>query len=254
MSRDEAHADVVRKRELGRRLELLRQVDLFSVLSQDEMNELAERLQYAPFARGDVITKQGNIAHWLYIIMFGEVEVRYEPPNAAPQTLSTLRAGQFFGEMALLTGDARSAKTPFQAQSPKYGRSPLRTAMRALVVSSRSIDAIRRVNREAEGASEIAAVLDIWSPLFWKRRFRFVVCSQSMYTRCQVQLTCLHSSNLSFALQQKWVDQGSPKKKRPPGNRRPFVFDGAGVGPTRPPACAADRARRNRGSRRPDDR
>ena len=109
VSRDEAHADVVRKRELGRRLELLRQVDLFSVLSEDEMNELAERLQYAPFARGDVITKQGNIAHWLYIIMFGEVDVRYEPPNAAPQTVSTLRAGQFFGEMALLTGDARSA-------------------------------------------------------------------------------------------------------------------------------------------------
>jgi small-conductance mechanosensitive channel len=109
VSRDEAHADVVRKRELGRRLELLRQVDLFSVLSEDEMNELGERLQYAPFARGDVITKQGNIAHWLYIIMFGEVDVRYEPPNAAPQTVSTLRAGQFFGEMALLTGDARSA-------------------------------------------------------------------------------------------------------------------------------------------------
>jgi CRP-like cAMP-binding protein len=79
------------------------------VLSPDEMNELAERLQYAPFARGDVITKQGNIAHWLYVIVFGEVDVRYEPPNAAPQTVSTLRAGQFFGEMALLTGDARSA-------------------------------------------------------------------------------------------------------------------------------------------------
>ncbi|HYL25603.1 MAG TPA: mechanosensitive ion channel family protein [Burkholderiales bacterium] len=109
VSRDEAHADLVRKRELGRRLEMLRQVDLFSVLSEDEMNELAERLQYAPFARGDVITKQGNIAHWLYVIMFGEVDVRYEPPNAAPQTVSTLRAGQFFGEMALLTGDARSA-------------------------------------------------------------------------------------------------------------------------------------------------
>ena len=109
VSRDEAHADLVRKRELGRRLEMLRQVDLSTVLAEDEMNELAERLQYAPFARGDVITKQGNIAHWLYVIMFGEVEVRYEPPNAAPQTVSTLRAGQFFGEMALLTGDARSA-------------------------------------------------------------------------------------------------------------------------------------------------
>jgi CRP-like cAMP-binding protein len=109
VTRDEAHADVVRKREIGRRLEMLRGVDLFSVLSEDEMNEIAERLQYAPFARGDVITKQGNIAHWLYIIMFGEAEVRYEPPHAAPQLISTLRPGQFFGEMALLTGDARSA-------------------------------------------------------------------------------------------------------------------------------------------------
>ena len=109
VSRDEAHADAVRKRELGRRLDMLRGVDLFSVLSEDEMNELAERVQYAPFARGDVITKQGNEAHWLYIIMFGEAEVRYEPPQGAPQHISTLRAGQFFGEMALLTGDARSA-------------------------------------------------------------------------------------------------------------------------------------------------
>jgi small-conductance mechanosensitive channel len=109
VSRDEAHADAVRKREITRRLDMLRQVDLFSVVSEDEMNEIAERLQYAPFARGDVITKQGNVAHWLYVIMFGEVEVRYEPPNAAPQVLSTLHAGQFFGEMALLTGDARSA-------------------------------------------------------------------------------------------------------------------------------------------------
>src|SRR3989441_6857111 len=109
VTRDEAHADVVRKREIGRRLEMLRGVDLFTVLSEDEMNEIAERLQYAPFARGDVITKQGNVAHWLYIIMFGEAEVRYEPQQAAPQHISTLRAGQFFGEMALLTGDTRSA-------------------------------------------------------------------------------------------------------------------------------------------------
>jgi small-conductance mechanosensitive channel len=107
--RDEAHADAVRKREIGRRIEMLRGVDLFTVLSEDEMSEIAERLQYAPFARGDVITKQGNVAHWLYIIMFGEAEVRYEPAHGQPQHVSTLRPGQFFGEMALLTGDTRSA-------------------------------------------------------------------------------------------------------------------------------------------------
>jgi small-conductance mechanosensitive channel/CRP-like cAMP-binding protein len=109
VARDEAHADVVRKREISRRLEMLRGVDLFSVLSEDEISEVAERLQYAPFARGDIITKQGSIAHWLYIVAFGEVEVRYEPASGGPQVLAILRAGQFFGEMALLTGDARSA-------------------------------------------------------------------------------------------------------------------------------------------------
>src|SRR5204862_484325 len=100
---------ILGKREVTRRREMLGRVDLFTVLSEDEMNELAERLQYAPFARGDVITKQGNVPHWLYIVAFGEVEVRYEPPHGAPQVISTLRAGQFFGEMALLTGEARSA-------------------------------------------------------------------------------------------------------------------------------------------------
>jgi small-conductance mechanosensitive channel/CRP-like cAMP-binding protein len=109
ISRDEAHADVVRKREINRRLEMLRGVDLFSVLSEAEMTEVAERLQYAPFARGDIVTKQGGVAHWLYIIMFGEAEVRYEPGQAPAQLVGTLRPGQFFGEMALLTGDARSA-------------------------------------------------------------------------------------------------------------------------------------------------
>src|SRR4029078_9359410 len=109
VARDQAHDDVVRKREITRRLDMLRGVDLFSVLSKEEMNEIAERLQYAPFARGDAITKQGNIPHWLYIVAFGEVEVRYEPRPGTPQTISTLRAGQFFGERALLTGEARTA-------------------------------------------------------------------------------------------------------------------------------------------------
>ncbi len=109
ISRDEAHAEAVRKREIDRRLEMLRGVDLFTVLSENEMTEIADRLQYAPFARGDVITKQGNVAHWLYIIMFGEAEVRFEPQSGAAQLISTLRPGQFFGEMALLTGDTRSA-------------------------------------------------------------------------------------------------------------------------------------------------
>jgi small-conductance mechanosensitive channel/CRP-like cAMP-binding protein len=109
VSRDEAHAETVRKRELMRRLDILRGVDLFSGLANDEMEEIAERLQYAPFARGDVITKQGGTAHWLYIIAFGEADVLYEPAGGAPRHVGSLHAGQFFGEMALFAGDVRHA-------------------------------------------------------------------------------------------------------------------------------------------------
>jgi small-conductance mechanosensitive channel len=109
VSRDEAHALTVKKRELTRRMQALNSVQLFANLAEAEKAELAERLQYAPFARGDVITKQGNSAHWLYIVAFGEAEVLYAPPGGGQQVVGVVRAGEFFGEMALTTGEARSA-------------------------------------------------------------------------------------------------------------------------------------------------
>jgi len=109
VAKDEAHAENVRQRELQRRLIMLKQVDLLASLSEEERNFVAGRLEYAPFARGDIITKQGSIAHWLYIIAFGEAEVRYEQPGRAPRVLGTVRPGQFFGEMGLLAGEARNA-------------------------------------------------------------------------------------------------------------------------------------------------
>lgn len=109
VAKDEAHAETVRQRELQRRLIMLKQVDLLAPLSEEEKNFVAERLQYTPFARGDTITKQGSIAHWLYIIAFGEAEVRFEQPGRAPRVIGTVRPGQFFGEMGLLAGESRNA-------------------------------------------------------------------------------------------------------------------------------------------------
>jgi small-conductance mechanosensitive channel/CRP-like cAMP-binding protein len=109
VARDEAHAESVRKRELSRRLELLRGVDLFGGLKDEELQEVAERLQYAPFARGDVITKQGDSAHWLYIVAFGEAEAVYESDAGSAKAVGVLHAGQFFGEMGLFAGEQRQA-------------------------------------------------------------------------------------------------------------------------------------------------
>jgi CRP-like cAMP-binding protein len=88
---------------------MLNAVQLFAGVSDAEKADIAERLQYAPFARGDIITKQGNTAHWLYILAFGEAEVLYEPPHGGRQVIGAVHPGEFFGEMALISGEARSA-------------------------------------------------------------------------------------------------------------------------------------------------
>jgi len=109
VQRDEAHAETVRRREMTRRMQALANITFFAAVPEAQRAEVAERLQYAPFARGDIITKQGNAAHWLYIVGYGEAEVVYEPPQGSPRVIGKVSAGEIFGEMALLSGEARSA-------------------------------------------------------------------------------------------------------------------------------------------------
>jgi small-conductance mechanosensitive channel len=109
VAQDEHHADVVKGRETARRVALLKQIDLFSTLSAEERQAVAARLKFAPYARGDLITRQGAESHWLYIIASGEADVVLATERGAPTKVGELAAGQFFGEMALMTGAPRSA-------------------------------------------------------------------------------------------------------------------------------------------------
>ncbi len=90
------------------RIEALAQVDLFRGLSHAERAELAGHLQQAPFTRGEVLTRQGKVAHHLYLIRKGCVSVRVAD-GSLQREVAQLRAGDFFGEMSLLTGEPRSA-------------------------------------------------------------------------------------------------------------------------------------------------
>lgn len=86
----------------------LRQVDLFQDLSEDERDELAGSLRKAPFTSGEVLTRQGKSAHYLYLIRKGSVSVRVTE-GSLEREVAKLHAGDFFGEMSLLTGEPRSA-------------------------------------------------------------------------------------------------------------------------------------------------
>lgn len=99
-----------REAEVDQRVEALKHVELFQSLTDEEKQALALHLRVAPFARGEAITRQGAKAHWLYIITKGdaEVHVRVDGSNAS-ERVAELHAGDFFGEMGMMTGERRTA-------------------------------------------------------------------------------------------------------------------------------------------------
>ena len=107
---NEKYEEAVQQRELARRIKTLRRVALFEQLSEAEINHVASLLKYAPFAKGNVITKQGTIGqHWVFIILNGEAEIYLEGANSERRIVNVLGKGEFFGEMSLMTGAPRRA-------------------------------------------------------------------------------------------------------------------------------------------------
>jgi small-conductance mechanosensitive channel/CRP-like cAMP-binding protein len=97
------------ERTIKERLAMLRHVKLFSTCSTEELQELAMRLVPAPFVEGDIITRQGAEAHWLYIIGAGSVDVLVESHDGVSRKIGEVGANGYFGEMGLLTGSPRAA-------------------------------------------------------------------------------------------------------------------------------------------------
>jgi small-conductance mechanosensitive channel/CRP-like cAMP-binding protein len=110
-SKDEERARLHHEREIAQRLSALdlAKVELFREMNDEERRKLAERLSPAQFMKGELMTRQGATAHWLYILTKGSAEVFISTDKGVRKNVSILRAGDFFGEMSLLTGEPRSA-------------------------------------------------------------------------------------------------------------------------------------------------
>ena len=103
--RDEEHFE----RERQRRFKALRGVELFHSMNDDELRTLASRLSVAPFTKGESMTRQGAEAHYLYVITEGSAEVVISASDGVRKTVSHLSAGDFFGEVGMMTGARRAA-------------------------------------------------------------------------------------------------------------------------------------------------
>jgi len=95
-------------------------VSLFENLSPGALRTLAERGAELGFHRGDIVCRKGDPGQSMFIITSGIFEVFVEGEGEA-QVLAHLRKGDYFGEMALLTGLPRSASVRSLAETRVFG-------------------------------------------------------------------------------------------------------------------------------------
>ena len=113
---DESHAKKSAAELHAERFAALRSTPVFHPLTDEELNTLAGGLSHVIYVAGETITRQGAVAHWLYILTRGEVDVRLavDPDASGPlppvtKILNHLVAPEVFGEMGMMTGSARVA-------------------------------------------------------------------------------------------------------------------------------------------------
>jgi putative ABC transport system ATP-binding protein len=87
----------------------LQRCPIFSDHSPAMLAEFAQRMQQESFAPGETILRRGDPGDKFYLIKSGVVEISDAKDSIATSSSVTLHTGDFFGEIALLTGSPRTA-------------------------------------------------------------------------------------------------------------------------------------------------
>jgi CRP-like cAMP-binding protein len=86
----------------------LAEVDILAPLSEEERRSLAAGARLLNYSRGETIISYGQEGDSMFVIHAGSVSVQMPSPEG-PVEVAQLGPGSIFGEVALLTGESRTA-------------------------------------------------------------------------------------------------------------------------------------------------
>jgi voltage-gated potassium channel len=98
-----AFANEVHRRDFVVTWGLVARIPLFSELSATQVADVMKLLRAQKVEKGTVVVRHGEVAHSMYLIVDGEVEIRLRHKHVR------LGEGDFFGEVAALRQSRRSA-------------------------------------------------------------------------------------------------------------------------------------------------
>jgi len=90
-------------------LDSLRSIPLFGRVSEADLEELATHLIERRFPKNATVVEEGLPGDYMYVIREGRVKVTKASEDGREKIMNFLEAGAFFGDMALLGDEMRSA-------------------------------------------------------------------------------------------------------------------------------------------------
>lgn len=86
----------------------MEQIDILAPFSHEKLQELAEAAVIEVFAPGEFLVRQGDLHGSFMIVLAGRVEV-FAQVHGKRKNIGVFPEGYYFGEVAMLTGEARTA-------------------------------------------------------------------------------------------------------------------------------------------------
>jgi CRP-like cAMP-binding protein len=89
--------------------EALRKTDLFGNLREEHLSAVAALTRIEDYNRGHLLFNQGDPGDTFYVIIEGRIRISRQIPGMGEEALAILDPGGYFGEMALVENEKRSA-------------------------------------------------------------------------------------------------------------------------------------------------
>jgi small-conductance mechanosensitive channel/CRP-like cAMP-binding protein len=145
----------------GAILERLAAVDIFAPLSAEEIAMLGKSAASHVFAPGETVIHAGEPGSSMFVVHNGRVSVQISE-NGRARTVATLSEGAFFGEMALFTGEPRTANIVANEETEvlEIGHHAMKTVFDSNPDLVESLSHVIAERRQALAASEASALAE----------------------------------------------------------------------------------------------
>jgi CRP-like cAMP-binding protein len=98
-------------------LDLIRRVPLFSMLTADQAQAIADSVTKRRFRRGELVVEQGRKSNALFILLNGRARVLTADARGREVILAVLESGDYVGEMSLIDNESHSATVRAEVQT-----------------------------------------------------------------------------------------------------------------------------------------